>query len=115
MTGIPDYVANEECLHRRVHPTFVKNDGKVSSQAFTGDELSVDRGHYRDTEDTLLNHEGYGIVGFYAEYARQLDQEVISDPLTTNLAHALVNGKKTNSVRKRFAKKSSWVVPIKKP
>lgn len=43
---VPGVVADEEPLHRRIHPTFVRPDGSVSSQAFRDREMSVDRGLY---------------------------------------------------------------------
>ncbi|MDA3791326.1 MAG: hypothetical protein PF503_22865 [Desulfobacula sp.] len=113
MRNIPlDHIADEECLHRRVNPTFVKDSGEVSSQAFTDTNMSVDRGHYLDVEQSLLNNDGYGLVGFYAEVARALNQLVEADPIAENMAHALVKGKKTKSIKRKLAKQSNWVVPI---
>ena len=107
-----DRVEDSECLHRRINPNFVKPDGSVSSQAFTDPEMSVDRAWYLPVKQSLLNYEGFGLVSFQAEIAKQLNQVVLPDPETTNLAHALVKGKKTKSTKRKLAKASEWVVQI---
>ena len=43
---VPDVVADDEMLNRRIHPDFFRPDGRISSQAFRASELSVDRAKY---------------------------------------------------------------------
>lgn len=109
---IPNEVAGAEPLHRRIHPTFVSSSGRVSSQAFTDPELSVDRALYREPSETLQNCEWFGLVAFLAQVARDIGQEVRADKQLLNQAHALVVGKKTKSVARRLARSSEWIVEL---
>ena len=59
---VPGVVADEEPLHRRIHPTFVRPDGSVSSQAFRDREMSVDRGLYWEPARSLQGYDGYGLT-----------------------------------------------------
>ncbi len=106
---IPFVVEDTEPLHRRIHPTFVHSSGRISSQAFTDPEMSVDRGDYREVSETLRDCKGFGLVRFLAETARNLNQEVRADPQLLNEAHALVVGKKTKSIARKLARSSKWV------
>ncbi len=112
MTEIPDLVADDEPLHRRIHPTFKKDDGTVSSAAFTDPEMSVDRGSYCDLEQTLLGSSGYGVAVLLTATARGYGQEVVSDPVLLNPAHALVRGEKPKSIARKLARASMWIVQI---
>lgn len=107
---IPDEIDDTEHLNRRIHPEFVKPDGSVSSQAFTDTELSVDRASYWAAAETLRGYNGYGVAGIIASFARSLQQEVVSDKLLLNPAHALVKGKKTKSIARGLARSASWVI-----
>ncbi len=109
---IPAEVEDTEPLHRRIHPTFVHPSGRISSQAFTDREMSVDRGRYREVSETLRNCKGFGMARFLAEAARNFGQEVRADPELLNPAHALVVGKKTKSVARKLARASEWVVEL---
>jgi hypothetical protein len=62
-------------------------------------------------DSVLAGHTGYALAAFTAELARQCNQGVVRDPLPEEPAHALVFGRKTDSVKSRFAKRSTWVVP----
>lgn len=112
VTEIPASVADDEPLHRRIHPTFKKEDGTVSSAAFTDREMSVDRSPYCNVEQTLFGYGGYGVAALLAATARTFDQEVISDPLLLNPAHALVKGEKPKSIARKLARASIWRVQI---
>lgn len=111
-SAIPDVVADDELLHRRIHPTFVKPDGSVSSQAFTDPEMSVDRANYWSVALTLRGYDGFGITALGAAVARDCQQEVIAAKELLNPAHALVKGRKTKSIARTLAKASQWVVGI---
>jgi hypothetical protein len=110
--GVPLEVADDEILHRRVHPTFVKPDGSVSSQAFRDSGMSVDRAKYSTVEETLRGYEDCGLAALLTSFAREVGQEVADDRAPLNLAHALVMGKKTKSIAKRLAQASRWVVSL---
>ena len=112
MTPVPDEVRDQEILHRRVHPTFFRPDGSISSQAFRDDEMSVDRAAFRRVEETLAGYGGYGIAALGTTTARNLGQRVLADPLPLNPAHALVRGRKTKSISRRLARSASWVVEL---
>lgn len=109
-SSIPHEIDDGETLHRRIHPTHVKPDGSVSSQAFRDPEMSVDRAAYRRTADTLHGYSGYGISALLAALARQHGQIVRADPQLLNPAHALVEGSKSKSVARAFARAATWVV-----
>lgn len=106
---VPVDVSDGEKLHRRVHPTFIKDDGSVSSQAFTDPEMSVDRAEYRTLDETLEGCPLHGCAAVETRYARSLGQEVVAAPELFNPAHAHVNGKKTKSVARALAKNSPRV------
>ena len=72
MTVAPKDIDDKEQLNRRIHPTFVKPDGTVSSQAFTDLKMSVDRAEYRKPKESLLNYNGYGLAGFLTQIARKI-------------------------------------------
>lgn len=112
MTEIPIVVADDEALHRRVRPEFVKPDGSVSSQAFTDHNLSVDRAAYCDVASTLRGFQSTGVVSIVAALARELNQEVLAEPSLLNPAHALVKGKKTKSIARALARSALWAVQI---
>ena len=112
MSEIPTDIVDTENLNRRIHPTFVKPDGSVSSQAFTDLKMSVDRAKYRTIKESLLNYNGYGLAGFLTLIAINAGQEVYAEPKLLNYAHAIVSGKKTKSIARIFAKASAWVVNI---
>jgi hypothetical protein len=108
--SIPREIGDDETLHRRIHPTHVKPDGSVSSQAFRDAQMSVDRAAFRATVDTLHGYGGYGISAFIAHFARQHGQTIRADPELLNPAHALVEGTKSKSVARAFARAAVWVV-----
>jgi hypothetical protein len=112
VTEIPGVVADEEPLHRRIHPTFVRPDGSVSSQAFRDREMSVDRGLYWEVARSLHGYDGYGIASILADSARACDQEVVADSNLFNPAHALVRGEKSKSTARRLAGAATWVVSL---
>lgn len=101
---VPPSIANDEKLHRRVHPTFIRSDGSVSSQAFTHTEMSVDRAKYRSLDETLDGYPEHGCAALKTEFARDLGQEIVAVPELLNPAHAHVNGKKTKSIAKELAR-----------
>jgi hypothetical protein len=116
-----------ELLRRVPREHLVDDDSgylRVSSQAFqdppNGTPMSVlladaMRAQGRELEAALAGHPGFSLVSVTAGLARQCDQMVVRDPLPTEPAHALVVGRKTQSVRKKFAQNAKWVVPSSPP
>ena len=105
-----DQVADDERLLRRIHPTFVKPDGTISSQAFTDPETSVDREALLPSPNpALARWPGYGLAALVTGEVRQLGLEVRPDPLEQNPAHALIVGKKTKAIARQLARSASWV------
>lgn len=100
----PSSIEAGEWLWRRVHPTHWVDDGqggrRVSSGAFTPEELSVDRAMVLKSRglDHLVTQSGGGAVAqFAARVARDLDQAVRADPLPDNDAHAFVGATRAGS------------------
>ena len=112
MNKIPDIVGDEEILNRRIHPTFCRPDGHISSQAFRDQNMSVDRASYRDSDESLSNYAGFGLAGFQTGKARMLDQEVVSAKELLNPAHALVMGHKSKAIARKIAESAVWIVSV---
>lgn len=122
-------VLNDERLLRRIPagwkvPDYTNNRWRISSAAF---DDSQDRSPTSVSLETqlvelglpvthpLVGHDGYSLAAVTAAAARQLGLGIQRDPLPTDPAHALLFGKKTDSVRKNLAKQSSWVVAPTEP
>ena len=91
----------EELLWRRVHKYHLLENGKVSSAAFSGDEMSVDVASVQiEMSKTLVD--SVGVAEFEARIAQALNQETIADPIPENPAHALVIGKKTKAIKRKL-------------
>jgi hypothetical protein len=99
-------VEDSEPLLRRIQPLHYREGQPPSSAAFKNPELSVDREHMlAAAKDACANYPGNGLARIpTAKIPRDLGLEVAKDPLTNNLAHALVRGKKTDSVAKKLAR-----------
>jgi hypothetical protein len=114
-------IPDDAILWRRIpacHVIFDHNMGcqRPTSDAFVNDTdtpMSVALADKCNGVETILEgHQGFFVVSFTAGFARSLSQRVALDqrPGKPNW-HAFVIGKKTDSVRKQFAKKFQWVVP----
>lgn len=111
-------------LWRRIPPCHIvpdKNLGgkRISKAAFDdhrdGTPKSVVLGEEvvssgRDAHSVLEGHDGVCLASVTAGLARSLNQAVVRSPLDDEPAHAEVFGKKTDSVRKRFAREAAWVI-----
>jgi hypothetical protein len=97
-------VHDSEPLLRRIHPTQMK-EGRASSAAFKDREMSVERSDMLPAPlEALRDHPRYGLARLLTKAARELEQEVVPDPVGLwNLAHALVNGPKPRSTAKKLA------------
>jgi hypothetical protein len=103
-------------LLRRIHPYHIVMDQKLgrerpASAAFentTGtDCMSVDLNKLLNCpEDCVKDYSGCSIAIFEVVIAYELNQGVKGSPQPENPAHCDVIGKKTESVKKKFAVKS---------
>lgn len=102
------FVSSDEMLWRRVHPDHMRHDGRISSAAFSGREMSVDlAGIQMDMAVTL--RQGAGVAELLAATAGGLGQDVLHDPLPDNRAHALVIGDKPKRVRRALRDASRFI------
>ncbi len=62
-------------------------------------------------EAVMAGHDGFALAAITVGSARACNQGVARDPLPGNAAHAVVVGRKTESVRRRLARGATWVVP----
>ena len=118
-------IEDDAPLWRRVPPwhfVFDENLGRPrpSKAAFEdhpdGSPMSVALGQEvlesgRTAESLLEEYDRFGLASFIAGFAREKGQGVVRSPLPEEPAHAEVFGKKTEGVRRAFAKKCIWVVP----
>jgi hypothetical protein len=111
-------ISDENPLWRRIPPMHLVRDGqgnlRPSSAAFkdhpNGSPMSVFIfGVESSVEATLGGHSGFGIGAITAGLARQNNQGVRRDPLADHPDHGEVFGKKTDSVRKSFARNAVWI------
>lgn len=82
-------------------------DGSPMSVLLAADV--IDSG--RTPEEALNPFAGFALAAFAAELARSCQQGIARQPLDDEPAHAIVFGRKTDRVKKRFAKECSWVIP----
>lgn len=87
-----------ERLWRRIHPHFFK-DGRMTSAAFSGFEMSVDIASVQKDMSVTLGADT-GVAEFQVVAAQKLNQRTVADPLPNNPAHALVVGHKSKSVKR---------------
>lgn len=117
-------IVDDAELWRRIPPWHVvedKNRGgkRISKAAFEdhpdGSPMSVVLGGEviasgRDAQSVVAGHAGFCLASVTAGLARSLNQGIMRKPLEEEPAHAEVFGKKTDSVRKRFARAAVWVI-----
>lgn len=107
-------ILNEDELYRPFLDVWLKNDGNISSAAFQNtsntDDMSVDLARLTTPKKTVSEYPSCGVASLLAGLARKLDQQVLNDPIPTNVAHSIVRGKKTKSIRKKLAKGSTVIL-----
>lgn len=111
-------ISDENPLWRRIPPVHLVSDGqgnfRPSSAAFkdhpNGSPMSVFIfGAGSSIEAALLGLPYFGIAAITAGLARQKNQGVRRAPLADHPDHGEVFGKKTDSVRKAFARNAVWI------
>jgi hypothetical protein len=114
--SIPD----EAELWRRIPPWHFYFDEKLgrvrpSKAAFEddgdGSPMSVTlAGEAGRPDDALVGHPGFALAAITAGLARSCGQRIVRDPTPNDPAHAVVIGRKTDSIKRRFAREARWVV-----
>lgn len=117
-------VLDVDPLWRRIPPShfvFDSNNGafRPSSAAFddhpNGSPMSVVLGKEviavsRLPESVLEGHQGFALAEISAGLARSVGQGIVRKPEDYEPAHAEVFGRKTDSIRRKLAKGSLWVI-----
>jgi len=117
-------IDNDADLWRRIPPWHLVHDHnqnriRPTSAAFEDDEdgspmsvvladVVIEAG--RSETEILVGHEGFAMAAITAGLGRECAQKIVRNPLPEEPAHALLVGRKTDSVRKRFAKSCRWVI-----
>jgi hypothetical protein len=113
-------------LWRRVPPWHYKFDGNVndyrpSTAAFEDDMDGNPMSAYladecADPNKALEDHEGFGLVSFPVQLARERGLMVVRKETPGPRGHVLVVGKKTDGIRKNLKRRCEWVVrPVQAP
>ena len=106
-------IRDPDPLWRRIHPTFLRSDGTVSSAAFSnssdGSGMSVTLG--REAMATgvtpklaLSRYPTHGLAAITAGDCRSHEQRIQRDPTAEDRHHALVSGEKTKAVQRQLAR-----------
>ncbi|NLX56655.1 MAG: hypothetical protein GXY58_16220 [Planctomycetaceae bacterium] len=117
-------ISDDSQLWRRIPPWHIvddKNFGRkrISKAAFEdhpdGSAMSVVLGDEvlaagRQPSSVVAGHAGFCLAAVSAGVARSLKQGISRQPLEDEPAHAEVFGKKTDGVRKGFAKAAVWII-----
>jgi hypothetical protein len=113
-------IPDETILWRRIPPRWFHRDESLgrlrpAKAAFDddpdGSPMSVViADESRGQAAVLAGHEGYGLAAFTAHLARECRLRIARAPTDDEPAHAVVVGRKTDSVRRRLARGSDWVV-----
>ena len=101
-----DLLEGSERLWRRIHPNHLR-DGRLTSAAFSGIEMSVDIARIQLDMSITLGDDA-GVAEFEASVAQELDQRTVADPLLENPAHALVIGNKSKSVKRSLREAAAF-------
>lgn len=123
-TGYTDdpTILDDAELWRRIPPWHVVSDENIgdirpSSAAFEDDPNGEPMSAYladecKDPHIALADHESFGLVAITAGLARECKQIIVRQPAVGPPGHVVLIGKKTDSVRKKFARAaaSCWVV-----
>lgn len=122
MTDLPadDHaIRDDDRALRRVHPKWVvrESDGTVrlSSAAFRDDEMSINLKSLmskagRPPEDTLTGYPDFGLAEIVVADIRSLKLGVVAAPTQEEPAHAIVTGRKTQSVCRKLRDRAACLV-----
>jgi len=117
-------IGDEAQLWRKIPPWHIvedKNQGgkRISKAAFEdhpdgspmsvvlGDDVLASGG---EPASVIAGLDGFRLASVTAALARSLNQGIVRKPLEKEPAHAEVFGRKTDGVRKKFARAAVWVI-----
>lgn len=118
-------IPNQAKLLRRIPPCFFIRDENLgrmrpSSAAFDdhpdGSPMSVVladgvREAGRTPDSVLVGYTDYALAMITAGTARECHQNIVRDPTPEEPAHAVVFGRKTKAVKRKFALEARWAIP----
>jgi hypothetical protein len=111
---IVQLIFDTDDLYRRFPDDHIRPDGSLSSAAFQNtsntDDMSVNLAKLTTLEETISGFPDFGVASFLAGLARELDQQVLHDPIPDNGAHSIVRGKKSKRIKKRLALGSTIIL-----
>lgn len=105
---IPPYHFYPDKILKRTRPASAAFDDDPDGTPMS--VVLVEKGRNKDPAKVLEGHEGFGLVSFSVGFARSLGQGVTREPSPHEPDHAHVFGKKTKGTKRKFAKKSKWIV-----
>lgn len=110
-------ISDSEGLWRHIHPEQFTWDQQTSrwrpaSGAFIDrrGELSVDRASLTTIEQSLAGKPNHSLVEVEASILRKMGYVLVSDPLESNPAHALICGRMTKTHARELARLAIWLV-----
>ncbi|MDA0659968.1 MAG: hypothetical protein O2931_03035 [Planctomycetota bacterium] len=117
-------IGDDAQLWRNIPPWHIVEDSnrggkRISKAAFEdhpdGSPMSVVLGDEvlasgRKASSLIAQRDGFRLASITAKLAREQNQGIARKPLDTEPSHAEVFGRKTESVRKSFARGAVWVI-----
>jgi len=114
-------IPDDATLLRRIPPWHLVFDERlgvrrISSGAFADDQDGSPMSVFLasavvDPGTVMIGHAEFGLAAITSGLARACGQIIVRDPLPEQPSHALVVGRKTNSVRTRLSRGANWVIP----
>jgi hypothetical protein len=109
-----EIIPNDSNLFRRIHPTHLLPEGKISSAAFKQERMSVNWDKYSDAKNSASEN-SVAVVALVAHDCRELGQTVEHNPIEPNQpsgpnqAHAEVCGNKKGALSGQLRDKAKTV------
>jgi len=105
-------VKDDDTVLRRIpnKSSHINKDGTLSSANFIGPDTSVNIERLTTIEETLAGYESFGLVRLSTGSIRALGADVVHDPLDNNYSHAIIPGKRSAHVARKFATTATIVI-----
>jgi len=105
-------ILDEDELYRRIHPSWQKNNGKISSGAFITKPhpVSIDIAKLTTPIKTLSNFPDHWLVSLITKIVRSIGLDACHNPRPENYAHGLIKGKINKTKARRLAESASLVI-----
>ncbi len=93
---------DDDAVLRRIpnKPSYIKDNGEISSGNFTGANRSVYIERLTTIEAVMANHEDYGLARLTVKQIRDCGCEIVHDPKPGDYAHAIIPKTTPSSARK---------------